>query len=81
MSPIQEEIEAFQAMKSSLEAEHMGEWVLIYGKRLVNLYDSFEVAARDAVRQFGNGPFLIRQIGAPPITLPASVMYHRDAKR
>jgi hypothetical protein len=28
------------------------------------------------VGKFGAGPYLIRQIGAPPVTLPASVMYH-----
>ena len=80
MSPIQDEIEAFKAMQSKLEAEHKGEWVLIRQGRLIQLYKSFELAAADAVRQFGVGPFLIRQVGAPPMRLPASVMYHRDAR-
>jgi hypothetical protein len=82
MSAVKDEIEAFQKMQSKLEAEHMGQWVLMYQRKLINVYDAFEVAADDAVRRFGSGPFLIRQIGAPPITLPASVMYHRpDANR
>ncbi len=79
---IQEEIEAFQGMQASLEAEHLGEWVLIRNRTLVAIYGTFESAANDAVAQFGSGPFLIRQVGAPPITLPVSVMYHRpDAHR
>ena len=27
------------------------------------------------MRRFGRGPFLIREIGAPDVTLPASVVY------
>jgi len=76
MSNIHDEIEAFRQMKSKLEADHMGQWVLIHEGQLVALFPSFEVAADEAVRRFGSGPFLIRQIGAPAITLPASVIYH-----
>jgi hypothetical protein len=64
-------------MREKLETEHMGKWVLLHQEKLVNIYDSFDAAAEDAVRQFGRGPYLIRQIGAPPVTLPASVMYSR----
>ena len=39
---------------------------------LVGLYDTFDAAAADAVKRFGSGPYLMRQIGAPPVTLPAS---------
>jgi hypothetical protein len=81
MRTIADEIEAFKELQTKLEAEHTGQWVVVWQGRIVNLYQSFEAAADDAVRQFGSGPFLIRQIGAPPITLPASVMYRPDAKR
>jgi hypothetical protein len=77
MSSIQDEISAFQRMQSMLESEHLGRWVLIHEQQLIGVYDSFEGAADDAVAQFGSGPFLIRRVGAPPITLPVSVMYHR----
>lgn len=77
MTTITDEISAFQDMKSKLEAEHIGEWVLIQNRKLIDLYESFEIAADDAVRRFGSGPFLIRQVGAQPMPLPASVMYHR----
>jgi hypothetical protein len=81
VSHIDDEIDAFKAMQSWLEAEHMGKWVIVHNRQLVQLYETFELAARDAIRQFGSGPFLIRQIGEPPMRLPASVMYHRDARR
>ena len=41
----------------------------------VKVFDDFEATAEEAVRRFGRGPYLIRQVAAPPVTLPASVMY------
>ena len=76
MSELKREIGAYEKMRPDLEAEHLGKWAVVHDEKLVNVYDSFEAAAEDAVRQFGRGPYLIRQIGAPPVTLPASVLYH-----
>jgi hypothetical protein len=73
---INEEIAAYESLRESLEAEHMGKWALIHNREVIAVLDSFEQAAEEAVRKFGRGPYLIRQIGAPPMTLPASVMYH-----
>jgi hypothetical protein len=75
MPEIDKDIAAYDTMRNYLEAHHMGKWVLLYDCKMVEIYDSFERAAEDAVRRFGSGPYLIRQIGAPPIALPASVMY------
>ena len=76
MAELVNEISAYEKMRPTLEAQHMGKWVLIHDEKLVGTYDSFEKAAEDAVAKFGRGPFLVRQVGAPPITLPASVMYN-----
>jgi hypothetical protein len=76
MDSLTKDIEAYEGMRETLEAEHTGKWVLIQNQKLIGLHSSFESAAEDAVRRFGAGPYLIRQIGAPPITLSASVMYH-----
>lgn len=82
MGDIEHDIEAFNAMQGALEAKHLGEWVLIYNRELVGIYAAFEGAAEDAVKKFGSGPYLIRRLGAHPLTLPASVMYHlSDAQR
>lgn len=80
MSPIQHEIDAFERQKEQLEADHLGQWVLVHDANVIGFYASFEQAADDAVLRFGSGPFLIRQIGAEPITLPASVMYRPYAR-
>jgi hypothetical protein len=75
MPDLDRDIAAYEARRAELEAQNTGKWVVFHASEMVSLYDSFELAAEDAVRRFGRGPYLIRQIGAPPITLPASVMY------
>jgi hypothetical protein len=75
MSDINKDIEAYNNMRVMLESEHSGEWVLFFQQKLIGYYETFELAAEDAVQRFAEGPYLIRQIGAPPIILPASVAY------
>jgi hypothetical protein len=75
MAELDQEIAAYDAMSADLEAQHMGKWALVRDRKLVGIYDSFEKAAEEAVSRFGRGPYLIRQVGAPKVTLPASVMY------
>ncbi len=75
MSELDAEIQAYEEMRADLEADHMGEWVVVHGGQLIGTYPSFDAAAEDAVRNFGHGPYLIRMIGVSEITLPASVMY------
>lgn len=59
-----------------LELDHFGKWAVVYDEELVGIYDSFKEAANDATRQFGRGPYLIREIGRGPIPLPASALYN-----
>src|SRR6266852_4059439 len=75
MPELDVEISAYDSMREKLESEHMGKWVLLHDRQLVGVYDSFDIAAEEAVKRFGGGPYLIRQVGARQITLPASVMY------
>ena len=77
MADLDQDIAAYEKLQTDLESRHVGKWVLVHNEVLVSLYDSFEAAADEAVKRFGRGPYLIRQIGAPPMTLPASVLYHR----
>jgi hypothetical protein len=76
MSPIQDEIAAYEAIQSRLEAEHKGEWILMRNRQVIGLFPSFEQAAAEGLRQFGRSSYLIREIGAEPIRLPVSVIYH-----
>lgn len=75
MSILTKEIAAYDGMKSMLETDYLGKWVLIRDENLIGTYESLEDAATVAIQQFGRGPYLIREVGAAPLTLPASVMY------
>jgi len=73
---LKENIAAYGHLKDDLELEHFGKWVVFHQSKQAGLYDSFQEAAADAARRFGNGPYLIRRIGDPPVVkLPASVIY------
>ena len=69
------EIAAYEGMRTKLEADHLMRWAVVHAEELVGTYGTFESAAHDAIERFGRGPYLIRQIGAPPIRLRASALY------
>ena len=68
------EIATYEGMQEQLEANHKGEWAVIHGEELVGIYPDFQVAAKTAVKRFGRGPYLIREIGAPPIIIPSYIL-------
>src|SRR5258708_4152250 len=76
MANLDQDIAFYESKKNYFETDHMGEWVLVCDLKVISFYSSFELAAEDAVKKFGSGPYLIRQIGATPIVLPVSVMYN-----
>ena len=64
------EIAAYDEIRDELERDHLYAWVVFHDEHLVGTYEDFQVAAAEAVRRFGRGPYLIRQVGAAPLTLP-----------
>jgi hypothetical protein len=75
MSELQRDIDAYERERTQLEAESMGKWVVFHDAQRVCIVETFDEAAENAVRLFGQGPYLIRRIGSSGVTLPASVMY------
>ncbi len=75
MDVLDKEIVAFEKMREQLEAKHIGKWVLFHQEKMIGTFDTFNDAAQEAVKKFGEGPYLIRQIGARPQSLPASVLH------
>ncbi len=75
MSILAQERKLYEQLRPELEAKAKGQWALIRDKEFVGTFPTFEAAAKEAVRRFGRGPYLIREIGAPDVTLPASVVY------
>lgn len=75
MTVLQGDIVAFDRMRSELEANHRGEWVVFYAGHFEGAFPDFESAAEDAVERFDEGPYLIRQVGAPPVQLPGGMIF------
>ena len=78
MALLSEEITAYDRMREVLEADYFGKWVVVQDGQLIGAYEDFQDAAADAVRKFGRGPYLIRQVGEPPLRLPASLLYRSE---
>ena len=73
---IHEEIAAFESMKDQLIAHHFGKYVIFKNQQLIGCFDTFDAAAREAIKLFGTGPYLIRQVIEQPVmSMPASVAY------
>lgn len=75
MADLLKDIAAYESMQTELEARRFGKWVVLHDEKFVGAYDAFEEAAEEAVKRFGRGPYMIRRVGAPPPTLPASILY------
>ncbi len=75
MLELSRQIAAYEKMQPALEMDHFGKWAVFYDEKLVDTYESVEVAIDNASLRFGRGPYLIRQIGAAPISIPASLLY------
>lgn len=75
MAVLQNDIAAFDRMRHELEAKHRNQWVVFHDGVFINAFDDFETAAAAAVDQFDDGPFLIRQVGAPPVQLPGGMIF------
>ena len=75
MDQLSKEMAAYDRMRDELERDYFGKWVIVRDEELVGTYDHSGDAADDAIRQFGRGPCLIKQVGEPPLTLPASILY------
>jgi hypothetical protein len=70
--PLETEIRAYEARREELERHYKGKFVIFHGEDLIGAYDTLDAAAQEAVRQFGRGPYLIRQVGVASSPVPAS---------
>ncbi len=77
MTTLLKEIAAYDQMRDVLETQYLGKWVVIRDGEIQASCESFGDAARNAVKKYGRGPYLIRQVGRGPITLPASIEFNQ----
>lgn len=78
-TPLETEIQAFEQRRQELEQNFPQKFVVFRGTEFVGAWDTLNAAAEAAVRSFGNGPYLIRQVGVPSPRLPASVFFRPQA--
>ena len=75
VATLSENIEEYDQMREVLETQHWGKWVVFFDRELVKIDESFQIAAHFAVVNYDRGPYLVRQVGAPPIMLPWYKVY------
>ena len=69
-------MEAFDAKAGWLSEHHHGKYVIFHDATFVGAFDTFDAAARAAIKGFGQGLCLIRQVGGSrEFPMPASVAY------
>ena len=73
--PLDDEIRLYEARQSELECSHHGKFVVIREAELVGPFEDFDSAAREAIRVFGPGPYLIRKVGTST-TLDSDSLRH-----
>jgi hypothetical protein len=71
------EIRTYEHRLAELQKIYPGKFVVFKGEELIGAWDTLNAAAAEAVARFGRGPYLIRQVGVRPPTLPASVMFRQ----
>lgn len=72
---LEREIAAFEKQRAELERVYPQKFVVFHDDDLVGAWDTLDAAAGEAIMRFGAGPYLIRQVGAPRPSLPASVLF------
>jgi hypothetical protein len=68
-SALEKELSYFEQHRSELLARARGKFALIKNEELVDTFDSQFDAIRAGYRQFGNEPFLVKQIAAVDVPL------------
>lgn len=59
---LESEYRTYLRCKEDLLAKHEGEFVLIKGSEMTDLFSSYEDALKAGLKRFGNVPFLVKQI-------------------
>ena len=74
MTTLEQEIDAYEAMRADLEEKYFDKWIIVRNTKVAGAFDSSEECIQFAVEHFGRGPYLVRQVGEPPMRLPASAL-------
>jgi len=59
---LEQELQFFESMRAKWVESYKDKFVLIKGKELLGVFDTFSDAYRVGVEKFGNTPFLIKRV-------------------
>ena len=62
-TPFGARLAAYDEMRPELEAEHLGKWVIVRNRELVDIYETFETQPRPPLPGLARGPYHIREVG------------------
>jgi hypothetical protein len=66
---LKEEIETYDSQRKYLTEKAEGKFVLIHKKEVIGIFDAEKFAVSEGYRQFGEQPFLVKQISKVEIPL------------
>lgn len=73
--PLAQELATYERESGALQSSHAGKIVLIQGDTVVGTFATVHDAATDALRRFGNEPFLIRRVSGLQLKLSVALLY------
>ena len=66
---LEQNIAAFERMQDQLEADHLGQWVVVDNEQLIDTFDDSQAATNLVIEKIGPG-CLLRQVGRPQPSYP-----------
>jgi hypothetical protein len=76
------ELQTYEQQRETLLGTSEGKFVLIHGTQVVGIFDSKMDAIAAGYQQFGNVPFLVKEIlrGEAPLDLMSNYSFKRTAR-
>lgn len=75
MGVLDDDIAAYTRRRAEFEAQYPQQWVVFHHGQFEGVFPDYESAATSAVDRFDAGPYLIRQVGAGPISLGGGMVF------
>lgn len=73
--PLEAEIAAYEAHHEELRKAHPEDhWVVVKGTEIIGVYSDVDQAVAAAHEQFGEQPYLLRQVKPIPFVLPSCLI-------
>ncbi|HVC22708.1 MAG TPA: hypothetical protein VNH82_04700 [Candidatus Dormibacteraeota bacterium] len=75
MGSFERELALYETKRQELIVSHLGQYVVIHGDTVLGVYPNFADAYGSGVAEFGQEPFLVRQISTEDPTAQNPALY------